>query len=220
MGYIYSVDIDNTNSYLIEPLLFATAGGTSTALTADISNFTLTAGAYVNIKVGTVDANATLNVNNTGAEKIYYNNIRISAGMLTADHIYTFVYDGTNWTVLGDLAGSNVIVNTTAGWQSNYNYIAPRGMVLVYTDHGTVTETVNNEEITKTVPGVKIGDGSTPVIDLSFVGDDVIAQIRSELNTHINDNVRHITAAERTFWNNKINCNDTVNTNNLVLTRN
>jgi hypothetical protein len=48
-------------------------GGTSTALTAAISNFELAAGVYVNIKVGTVDANATLNVNNTGAKDIYYN---------------------------------------------------------------------------------------------------------------------------------------------------
>lgn len=220
MGYIHSVEIDSNQSYLIEPLLFATAGGTSTALTAAINNFTLVAGAYVNLKVGTVGANATLNVNSTGAEYIYYNNVQISAGMLSENHIYTFVYDGTNWVVLGDITGKNVLINTTSGWQALYNQTYPRGTVLVYTDRGTVTENVNNEEVTKTVPGVKISDGSTPIIDLPFVGDDVIAAVRAEINAHINDNVRHITAAERAFWNNKINCNDTVTDSNLVLNRN
>jgi len=140
--------------------------------------------------------------------------------MLSANHIYTFVYDGTNWVILGDITGKNVLINTTSGWQESYSYIAPRGTILIYTNRGTVTETVNNVEVTKTVPGIKIGDGSTPIIDLPFVGDDVIALVRAELNDHINDNVRHITAEERTFWNNKINCNDTVTNSNLVLNRN
>ena len=88
MAYIHSVSITGDQTYLIEPLLFATAGGTSSALTAGINNFTLVAGTYVNVKVGTVDANATLNVNNTGAIAIYYNDIPISSGMLTEDNIY------------------------------------------------------------------------------------------------------------------------------------
>ena len=219
MGYIHSIEIDNNQSYLIEPLLFATAGGTSTAITAAINNFTLVSGAYVNIKVGEVGANATLNVNGTGAQNIYYNNIQIGADMLSENHIYTFVYDGVNWIVLGDIADTNVLINSTSGWQILYNQIYPRGTILIYTDHGTITEIVNNTEVTKTVPGIKISDGSTVIIDLPFVGDDVAAAIRSEINTHINDNIRHITAQERTFWNNKINCNDTVVDNNLVLTR-
>lgn len=220
MGYIHSIEIDNNQSYLIEPLLFATASGTSTTLTAAINNFTLVAGAYVNLKVGEVGANATLNVNSTGAKNIYYNNVQINADMLSENHIYTFVYDGTNWVVLGDITGTNVLLNTTSEWQTLSNQTYPRGTILIYTDHGTVTETINNTEVTKTVPGVKISDGSTPIIDLPFVGDDVIAAVRAEINTHINDNVRHITAAERTLWNNKINCNDTVTDGNLILNRN
>lgn len=220
MAYIHQVQIgQNGDPYLIEPLLFATASGTSTALTAAISNFTLVNGAYVNVKVGVVGTNATLNVNGTGAKNIYYNNTQISIGMLSENHIYTFIYDGTNWNVLGDIVQTNVLINTTSGWQAYYNQSAPSGMILIYSDHGTVTETINNTEITKTVPGIKIGDGFTPIIDLPFVGDDTIAAIRSELNDHINDNIRHITAAERSFWNNKINCQDIVNNHNLILTR-
>lgn len=219
MGYIHSVSIDNT-THLIEPLLFATAGGTNTALTVGMNNFVLVAGAYINVKVGTVNANATLNVNNTGAIPIYYNDVAISSGMLTEDNIYTFIYDGSNWSIVGDITGKNIMIGTSEEWGEHYDYVAPRGTILIYTDHGTVTATVNNETITKTVPGIKITDGSTPVVDLPFVGDDEIAAIHSELDDHINDNVRHITAAERTKWNNKINCEDTVQNYNLIINRN
>jgi len=63
-----------------------------------------------------VDTNATLNVNGTGAKSIYYNSVHINTGMLSEDHIYTFIYDGTNWTILGDITGRNVLVKTTAQW--------------------------------------------------------------------------------------------------------
>lgn len=216
MSYIHTIRINGDDQYLIEPALFATAGGTSTTLTAGITNFELFSGAYVHIKVGTVGANATLNVNSTGAKDIYYNNIQISSNMLTADNIYTFIYDGTKWNVVGDIISKNILVGTTAEWQARYNYVAPSETIIVYTNHGTIT----NNNTTITVPAIKIADGSTPVVDLPFVGDDVAAAIRSELNDHINDNIKHITAAERTYWNNKINCEDTVNNHNLVLTRN
>ena len=220
MGYIHAVEIDEGQTHLIEPLLFATAAGTSTALTAAINNFTLVNGVYVNIKVGEVGDNATLNVNGTGAKNIYYNNIAISPNMLSPNHIYTFIYDGTNWTILGDIIGTNVLINTTAGWQAQPRNTYPSGTILIYSDRGTVTETVNNVEITKTVPGVKISDGSTPIIDLAFVGDDVIAAVRAEINSHVNDNIRHITANERSFWNNKINCDNTLTSHTLIITRN
>ena len=105
---------------------------------------------------------------------------------------------------------------TIAEWQARYNFVAPRGTIMIYTNHGTV----EIDETTVTVPGIKIGDGSTPSIDLPFVGDDVKQELLTIINNHINDNVRHITAAERSFWNNKLNCEDTVASNNLILNRN
>ena len=103
MAYISSVQIDDGQVHLIEPLLFATAGGTNSALTAAISNFTLVTGACVNIKVGDVAANATLNVNSTGAKDIYYHNSNIKADMLAQNNVYTFVYDGTHWVVINNI---------------------------------------------------------------------------------------------------------------------
>ena len=103
MGYIHSIQLNDNSTYLIEPVLYAAASGTTTALTANISNFELVAGTNVNIKVGTVDADATLNVNDIGAKEIRYNNENIKVNQLKANHIYTFVYDGTYWQVVGDI---------------------------------------------------------------------------------------------------------------------
>lgn len=202
MGYIHSVQLDDNSIHRIQPTLFATAGGTSTALTAGISNFELAAGVYVNIKVNTVGANATLNVNNTGAKPIYYNGTAINANTLSEDNIYTLIYTGTNWEIIGDITGKNIMIGTTAEWQAHSTYIAPEGTICIYSDRGSYQDTNNN---TITVPGIKISDGFAYVTSLPFVGDDVIAAVRTELNNHINDNVRHITADERTFWNNKLN---------------
>lgn len=202
MGYIHSVQLDDNSIHKIQPTLFATAGGTSTALTAAISNFELAAGVYVNIKVNTVGANATLNVNNTGAKPIYYNGTAINANTLSEDNIYTLIYTGTYWEIIGDITGKNIMIGTTAEWQAHSTYIAPEGTICIYSDRGSYQDTNNN---TITVPGIKISDGFAYVTSLPFVGDDVIAAVRTELNNHINDNVRHITADERTFWNNKLN---------------
>ena len=190
MGYIHSVQLNDNSTHLIEPILFTTAGGTSTALIAAISNFELAAGVYVNLKVGTVGANATLNVNNTGAKDIYYNDVQISAGMLTEGNVYTFVYDGAHWVILGDITGKNIMIGTTAEWNNHLSYIAPRGTICIYTDRGSYI----NNGTTIIVPGIKISDGISYVSGLPFVGDD-----------HINDNIKHITSEERTFWNNKLN---------------
>ena len=213
MAYIHSVQL-NDSTYKIEPTLFATAGGTSSSLTAGISNFELVAGVYVNVKVDSVSANATLNVNNTGAKDIYYNGIQIGANMLSEGNIYTYIYTGVHWDIVGDITGKNIMIGTTAEWQAHSSYIAPNGTICIYSDRGSYKDTNNNTII---VPGIKIGDGLAYVTSLPFVGDDVIAAVRAELNNHINDNVRHITAAERTFWNNKINT--TLDGEILVLNR-
>lgn len=203
MGYIHSIQLDGA-THLIEPALYATAGGTSAALTAGINNFNLFSGAYVNVKVNEVSANATLNVSDTGAKDIYYNGAQVNANTLSADNIYTFIYDGQHWVIVGDITAKNIMIGTTAEWEEHHNYIAPYGTICIYTDHGTYTD--KNENVI-TVPGIKVSDGRAYLSDQPFIGDDVAAAIRKELNDHINDNIRHITSEERTFWNNKLNCN-------------
>lgn len=114
MGYIHTVNIDNTNSYLIEPILFANLtnnGTTATALSTTIPNFELVAGVSIQVKMTvTNNANATLSVNGGTAKSIYYKNEAITENVLKKDYIYNFVYDGIVWHVVGEKLASSEIV--------------------------------------------------------------------------------------------------------------
>jgi hypothetical protein len=82
----------------------STAAATA-AKTVDCAGFNLTTGARVTVMftVTNTAASPTLNVNNTGAKAIYYRNAAISAGTLAANRVYDFVYDGTQWELVGDV---------------------------------------------------------------------------------------------------------------------
>jgi len=86
--------------------------------------------------------------------------------------------------------GDIVHVATTAVWNSTPTIIAMAKHIYVYSDYAGLD-----------VPGIKIGDGTTYLIDLPFVeGND------SRLNEHIYNEIIHVTSAERAFWNNKVTC--------------
>jgi len=104
--------------------------------------------------------------------------------------------------------------DTTANWNAAIGFIPESGEVIVYTDYKTITE--NN--VTKNVPGIKIGSGNGYVQDLAFIGE---AEAK-ELLDHINDNTRHLSQQERLLWNNKLNVNDAQEVDNetLIFNRN
>lgn len=73
----------------------STAAGTA-AKTAALTGYTLTTGGRVSVRfTNAVPANATLNINNKGAKAIYKNGAAVTAGMIIAGDICTFVYDGS-----------------------------------------------------------------------------------------------------------------------------
>lgn len=98
--------------------------------------------------------------------------------------------------------------DTTANWNNAAGFIPMLGEVIIYTDYQTKTYTVEEygEQVTKTVniPGIKIGTGNAYVQDLAFVDED----LRDTLMAHINNTDLHTTLAEKLFWNNKINIDD------------
>lgn len=103
MGYVNKVQV-GSDAHLIEPTLFATATKNGTAYSASLDNFILVSGVAVNIKfTATNDAEATLDVNSTGAKDIFYNNAKIAASQLKANHTYSLSYDGTQWQLVGDI---------------------------------------------------------------------------------------------------------------------
>ena len=88
---------------------------------------------------------------------------------------------------------NTVLFATTEEWNAQTLLIASEGVFYVYSDHGTDAD--GND-----VPGVKIGDGTSYLIDMPFVGDDIAATLAA----HIADTVVHITADEREAWNGKL----------------
>ena len=75
------------------------------AKVVDCTGFTLATGAKIVVKftVTNTASNPTLNVNSTGAKAIYYRGSAISAGYLASGKIYEFVYNGTQYELIGDL---------------------------------------------------------------------------------------------------------------------
>lgn len=79
------------------------------AKTVSVTGFTLATGAEVTVQftVTNTAKSPTLNVNGTGAKDIVYRNAAISAGYLAANRVYKFVYDGTNYELIGDIDTNN-----------------------------------------------------------------------------------------------------------------
>jgi hypothetical protein len=80
----------------------STAAATA-AKTVDCQGFKLETGASVKVKFTYTNtaSSPTLNVASTGAKSIYSGGSAIAAGMLVADTVIEFVYDGTNYNMMG-----------------------------------------------------------------------------------------------------------------------
>lgn len=73
----------------------------------DIINteFTLIKGVAINVKFTVTNsaANPTLKVNSSEAKPIYYKGDAITASYLKANYTYTFVYNGEQWDLVGEI---------------------------------------------------------------------------------------------------------------------
>lgn len=90
--------------------------GDTQAKTVTVENFSLETGVRVLVKF-TVDNTAiapTLAVNSTTAKSIMYRGSAISSTALKANRIYEFVYDGTDWELIGDLDSTSFIITAEA----------------------------------------------------------------------------------------------------------
>ena len=124
----------------------STAAGTAEKVVS-CTGFSLVAGARITVKftVTNTAANPTLNVNSTGAKAIYYRGSAISAGYLAENRTYEFVYNGTQYELVGD-------IDTDTNTNTSHSHDAGVGLVgsgSASTSGGTYTYKAKLKDETK-----------------------------------------------------------------------
>lgn len=105
---------------------------------------------------------------------------------------------------------------TKSDWDSDRDFMSQKNVLYIYSDYKSIER--DGEQIL--IPGLKIGDGTTYLIDLPFVNDTSKgSELEQLILDHINNKVIHISAEERNFWNNKLNLLLQPDTQTLVLNR-
>lgn len=109
----------------------STAAATA-AKTVALTGFTLVTGARIAVKftITNTAAKPTLNVNSTGAKAIMYRGANITAGYLAANRVYEFVYDGTDWELVGDINTNISVVNNLTSTSTTAALSANQGKAL------------------------------------------------------------------------------------------
>ena len=116
---INGISFDGTND--VNSFGIVNTAGNNSRKATTITNFKLVAGAQVTIKFTNNNTanNPTLNVSETGDVPIRYNGSNIEAAKLTNAKIYTFVYDGVGYNLIGDLEQRVTDENVTVELVSN-----------------------------------------------------------------------------------------------------
>lgn len=95
-----------------------TTAAATVAKVVTLSGYTLATGGIVTVKfTHDVPASATMNVNSTGAKKIFYKGAAITADIIKAGDVVSFMYDGTQYQVVS-LGRDTTYPNMTAATAS------------------------------------------------------------------------------------------------------
>ena len=103
--YFVHINQDNNTTYSPMSLGFGYATCSTAAATAakeaSLTSYSLVKNGMVSVKFTyAVPANATLNITSKGAKNIFYRGAKITAGVINAGDIATFVYDGTQYQLI------------------------------------------------------------------------------------------------------------------------
>ena len=99
----WSVDSNTTYSQarLGQGYGTCTTAAATTAKVVTLSSYALATGGIVSVKFTyAVPANATMNINSKGAKAIYYKGAAITAGVIAAGDVATFIYNGSQYHLI------------------------------------------------------------------------------------------------------------------------
>lgn len=116
-----------------------------------------------------------------------------------------------SWIYIGGSSSAKIYYDTVEGWNAQQLLLSEKQCLYVYTDWLRTEDEFGNVTF---MPGIKIGDGGSYLIDLPFIDGNV----KEILEEHISNISAHVTEEDRAFWNNKCRAVDEVENENLILT--
>lgn len=132
-----------------------------------LTGFSLVSGAkvYVKFTVTNTAASPTLNVNGTGAKAIYYRGSAIGTGYLAANRTYAFIYNGTQYELIGDINTdtntdtkvTNTLNNTAKAYITGTTSASTNTGTQVF-DNGVYLDTVAGQLVATTFKGNLTGN--------------------------------------------------------------
>lgn len=113
MGQSQDSNTTYSNASLGQGYGTCTTAESTAAKVVTLSNYALTLGGVVSVKFTyAVPANATMNINSKGAKNIFYKGSKITANVIKAGDIATFIYDGTQYHLISVDRGINNMLTT------------------------------------------------------------------------------------------------------------
>ena len=154
-------------------------------------------------KFSSEDSNLAVSFSSTGKLKASFpqeKDQNLSADFQPSGNLKTsFNNTGDLETILKVLKQcyAKIYQDTKENWNIQRDMIAEKNAIYVYTNYTYLDDGIGN---LTAAPAIKIGDGTSYLIDMPFVGQDVL----SDWASHINNNSIHISENDRTFWNQKV----------------
>lgn len=157
---------------------------------------------YVDDKVDALERQISEIISELSASGIAY--VPPQSGVTSGSDNVQDAIDALNDAISG--GDKEVFYGTTSYWNEHPQFVPIKGCVYVYSDH-------TQDDQGNYIPGIKIGDGTSYLIDMPFI-DEKSAE-------HIADTLIHVSANDRDAWDNKVRCFiDPTNLENLVFTTN
>lgn len=96
-----------------------------------------------------------------------------------------------------DLGLGRVYYDSKENWDLQRELIAEKGVVYIYSDYTFIEDESSNRT---EIAGIKIGDGTSYLIDMPFISDAATYLITK----HVSNAAAHVSSADREFWNSKV----------------
>ncbi len=121
------------------------------------------------------------------------------------------------WSKIQNISKDRLIYysKTKEQWNINPQLLSKKDVLYIYTNYKKIKKQGEQDQII--IPGLKVGDGKSYLIDLPFINASN-SDFENILLQHINNKTIHVTQEEKIFWNNKLNL--FLQEENLVLNRN